>query len=153
MSRPAGTVRTVPDITTTRVPTMPIPLTERRSFTVTAGHIADAVQTVLGVPRDEDVLLIFNDLVLTIAPEDDEAAVIVRYMLAVDRRNGPPRRAPVPGRIPRDAQKAYIARLTERMRSDAATGMPTAQLNRTNFGSLAVSAVLELDHELSFFPG
>lgn len=133
---------------------MTIRLIEQRAFSVSVGHIADAVLAVLEIPRTEDVLLIFNGLVVTISPEDDEAAVIVKYLKAgSDASTGPSTDRPLPRRIDNDTRQAYIARLAERMRSDAATGMPTSQMNRTNFASLAVSAVLEIDRELSFFPG
>lgn len=132
---------------------MTIRLIEQRAYSVAVGNIADAVLAVLETPRTEDVLLIFNDLVVTIAPGDDEAAVIEKYLKASSNASpAPSTERPAPRRLTNETRQAYVARLSERMRSDAATGMPTSQLNRTNFGSLAVSAVLELDRELSFFP-
>ena len=66
----------------------PSNLVEMRSFSVTTGHISDAVDDVLALPRDADVLLIFNDLLLTVSPDDDRHSMQDKWNKAVDARNG-----------------------------------------------------------------
>jgi hypothetical protein len=51
-------------------------------------------------------------------------------------------------RMPKKAADALIARLAERMRTDAETGMPTRILNGVNFRALATSAFLEIEADL-----
>lgn len=64
-----------------------VTLVERRALSVAAGHISDAVDAVLAEDRNEEVVLIFNDLLMLIQPDDDVAAVRRKYEAAVDARN------------------------------------------------------------------
>lgn len=67
---------------------MALNLIEQRAFKVAHGHILEAVSTVLNMNLDEEVLLIFNDLVIPIEPGDDEMSVGDKFAKAVDARNG-----------------------------------------------------------------
>lgn len=65
-------------------------LIERRAFSVAHGHITDAVRAVLDMGLDEDALLVFNDLIITIEPGDDETSVGMKFTKAVEARNRNP---------------------------------------------------------------
>lgn len=61
-----------------RAPTA-IDLVERRAFSAVIGHIAQVVDEVLALPRDAEVVIIFNDLVIPVQPDDDAETVLRRW--------------------------------------------------------------------------
>ncbi len=56
-----------------------IDLVERRAFSTVIGHIAQVVDQVLSIPRDAEVLIVFNDLVVPVQPDDDAVTVLRRW--------------------------------------------------------------------------
>lgn len=54
-------------------------LIERRAFSVQTGHIRDAAELVVAVPRDADAILIFNDLIVDVKVDDTPADVVDRW--------------------------------------------------------------------------
>lgn len=54
-------------------------LIERRAFSVATGSIEHAARLVVDTPRDEDAILIFNDLIVDVKLDDRPGDIIQRW--------------------------------------------------------------------------
>jgi hypothetical protein len=54
-------------------------LIERRAFSCSMGNIGGLVDEVLALDRTEEVFILFNDLVIPVAPDDTREQVIGRW--------------------------------------------------------------------------
>ena len=54
-------------------------LIERRCFSCSIGHIGTLVDDVLALYRRDEVVIVFNELVVPVYPDDDRTRVLMRY--------------------------------------------------------------------------